>query len=77
MNQVAQFSTRLNICTHLARRYPNWTGMSELRPHLTGHERTHQRVIRSLIDGGYIERGGQTPIGYRIIPSKFQEFKAL
>lgn len=71
------FESRINALRHIAGRYPCWVGRAELAEQMAGCDRTHQRILRELIDLGYIESDQCCPKGYRLIKGKFKEFQGL
>lgn len=71
------FQERINLCRHLANRYPAWVGRVEMNGVLTGCTRTHQRLLSGLVSIGYLERSNTSPEGWRVVKSKVKGFKSL
>lgn len=71
------FETRMTVCRYLAKRYPAWVGRQELKQHLVGCNRTHERLLSGLVSIGYLERGHTNPAGWRVVKSKVKGFRAL
>lgn len=77
ISDMNHFHTRITALRYIAASNPRWIGRTELSGILTGNLRTHQRALKELVKAGYLECDNEYPAGYRIIKSKFKEFKAL
>ena len=71
------FEQRLAVLRYIAARYPRRIGRTELSKMMSGTPRTHQRTLRELVEAGYLECDQCSPIGYKLIKGRFEEFQGL